>query len=91
MMNFATLAAGAGHTVKLNDCVLLAPQLLVKVAVAVQLALSLIVCSRDEPEVPQPLQDQVPLNGCGPSTTVEPAFSEAEDLTAQEVVPLRLR
>jgi hypothetical protein len=69
----------------------LAPQLLVKVAVAVQLALSLMDCSRDAPEVPQPLHDQVPLKGCGPSTTVEPAFSEADDLTTHEVVPLTLR
>jgi hypothetical protein len=64
---------------------------LVKVAVAVQLAVSLIDCSRDEPEVPQPLQDHVPLNGCGPRTTREPAFSEADAFDTHELVPLRLR
>jgi len=54
----------------------------------VQLLVSLRVCSRDEPEAPQPLHDQVPENGCGPSTTLEPVFSEAEDFTTHEVVPL---
>ena len=58
---------------------------------AVQLALSWTVCSRDEPEVPQPLHDQLPENGCGPSTTVVPVFSEAADCTTHEEVPLMLR
>jgi hypothetical protein len=87
----------AGHTVKLNCWVDLAPQLFVKVAVAVQVValvpvlVSLMVCSRDEPDVPQPLHAHVPPDtGCGPSTTVEPVFSEAEDLTAHVVVPLML-
>lgn len=90
-MYLPALAAGAGQTVKLYAWAVLAPQLLVNVAVAVQLEVSLMVCSRDAPDVPQPLHDQVPANGCGPSTTVEPAFSEAEDFTAHEVVPLMLR
>jgi len=87
----------SGHTVKLYCWVVRAPQLFVYVAVAVQVValvpvlVSLMVCSRDDPEVPQPLHDQVPESGCGPSTTVEPVFSEAEDWTTHEVVPLMLR
>jgi hypothetical protein len=68
----------------------LAPHELVYVAVAVQVLVSVRVCSREEPEVPQPLQDQVPENGCGPRTTLDPVFNEAEDFNAHEVVPLML-
>jgi hypothetical protein len=73
----------------------LAPQLFVNVAVAVHVVaavpvlVSLMVCSRAEPDVPQPLHAHVPPDtGCGPRTTVEPVFSEAADCTAQAVVPL---
>jgi hypothetical protein len=31
------------------------------------------------------------LNGCGPRTTREPAFSEADAFDTHELVPLRLR
>jgi hypothetical protein len=74
-----------------NGCTVLAPQLLVKVAVAVQLAVSLIDCSRDEPEVPQPFNGTWSWSGCGPRTTREPAFSEADAFDTHELVPLRLR
>jgi hypothetical protein len=97
MMYVPALAAMTGHTVKLNCWVDLAPQLFVNVAVAVQVValvpvlVSLIVCSRDDPDVPQPLHAHVPPDvGCGPRTTVEPVFSAAEDWTAHEVVPLML-
>ena len=63
----------------------------VTTTVAVQVAVSFKVCSREEPEAPQPLHDQLPENGCGPSTTVEPVFSEAEDFTTHELVPLTFR
>jgi hypothetical protein len=74
----------------------LAPQLFVYVAVAVQVValvpvlVSLMVCSRAEPDVPQPLHAHVPDTGCGPSTTVDPVFSAADDVTAHVVVPLML-
>jgi hypothetical protein len=64
----------------------------VQVVALVPVLVSLMVCSRAEPDVPQPLHAHVPPDaGCGPSTTVEPAFSEADDLTTHEVVPLTLR
>src|SRR5262245_5244155 len=54
-------------------CVERVPQLLVYVAVAVQEAVGLTVCVRDVPEVPQPLQDQLPPEeGVGAKATEEP-------------------
>jgi len=52
------------------DCV---PQLLVCVAVAVQDAVGLTVCVREEPEVPQPDHDQLPPEaGSGAKATEAP-------------------
>jgi hypothetical protein len=57
------------------DCV---PQLLVCVAVAVQDAVGLTVCVREEPEVPQPDQDQLPPeDGNGAKATDAPELMVA--------------
>jgi hypothetical protein len=55
-------------TVTEKFCVLCAPQLLVKAAVAVHEPGGVTVCSRDEPDVPQPFQFQEPPEvGWGPN------------------------
>ena len=60
-------------TVTLKFCVLCAPQLFVYVAVAVHEPVRVTVCSRDEPDVPHPLQlHEPPLVGCGPNFTDAP-------------------
>ncbi len=57
------------------DCV---PQLLVCVAVAVQDAVGLTVCVREVPDVPQPLQDQLPPDeGSGAKFTCAPELMVA--------------
>jgi hypothetical protein len=57
------------------DCV---PQLLVCVAVAVQEAVGLTVCVREEPDVPQPDQDQLPPEeGSGAKATLAPELMVA--------------
>jgi hypothetical protein len=57
------------------DCV---PQLLVCVAVAVQDAVGLTVCVREEPEVPQPDHDQLPPEaGNGAKATAAPELMVA--------------
>jgi hypothetical protein len=57
------------------DCV---PQLLVCVAVAVQEAVGNTVCVREVPDVPQPLQDQVPPEeGSGAKATCAPELTVA--------------
>jgi hypothetical protein len=62
-------------TVTAKFCVLLAPQVLMNAPVAVQVAAGDTVCSRALPEVPQPLQLQVPPDeGCGPNCTVLPVL-----------------
>jgi len=60
------------------DCV---PQLLVCVAVAVQEAVGNTVCVREVPDVPQPLQDQVPPEeGSGAKATCAPELTVALDV-----------
>jgi hypothetical protein len=52
------------------------PQLLVWTTVAVQDAVGVKLCSRVDPEVPHPLQDQVPpVAGSGLSVTWVPVFA----------------
>jgi len=47
-----------------------------KVAVALHELLGYTVCSRDEPDVPQPLQlHDPPLVGCGPNLTLSPELT----------------
>ena len=87
-MNLPAPAAGAGQTVKLKACGVRAPQLFVNTAVAVQLALSFRLCSRELPDAPQPLHAQLPSKGCGPSTTREPVFNAADERTVHDEVPL---
>ena len=54
------------------------PQLLVWVAVAVQEAVGLTVCVREVPEVPHPLQDQLPpVDGSGAKATDAPELMVA--------------
>jgi hypothetical protein len=61
-------------TVTVKPCMLCAPQVLVWVAVAVQLAVGDTVCSRAVPDVPHPVQLQEPPDaGCGPNCTELPA------------------
>jgi hypothetical protein len=60
------------------DCV---PQVLVCVAVAVQEAVGNTVCVREVPDVPQPLQDQVPPEeGSGAKATCAPELTVALDV-----------
>jgi hypothetical protein len=57
-------------TVTVNAWLEVVPQLLVCTTVAVQEALGTKLCSRVEPDVPQPLQDQLPPErGSGLSVT----------------------
>ena len=52
------------------------PQLLVWTTVAVQEAVALKICSRADPDVPQPLHDQVPpVVGSGLRVTSVPEFA----------------
>jgi hypothetical protein len=61
-----------------NACVDAVPQLLVKVAVAEQDAAGWTVCVREVPEVPQPVQAQLPPEeGVGAKATCAPALMVA--------------
>jgi hypothetical protein len=65
-------------------CVVWAPQLFVYMAVAVQEAAGVTVCSRELPEVPQPLQFQEPPEvGWGPNCTELPALMLMLDACCQ--------
>ncbi|MBW8891477.1 MAG: hypothetical protein JF617_04670 [Burkholderiales bacterium] len=58
-------------------------------AVAVQLAAGVMVCSRAEPDVPQPLQPhEPPVVGCGPRMAELPAVTVADDVCVQEPLAL---
>lgn len=71
-------------TESVKSCWVLAPQVLMKVAVAVQVALTAKVCSRPVPPVPQPLQLHAPPEiGCGPRATCLPALTTAESVFVQ--------
>jgi hypothetical protein len=68
--------------------VLLVPHVFVYVAVAVPEVVGYIVCSREVPEVPSPLQlHEPPLAGCGPNLTVPPDATVALAVCVQ-VPPL---
>jgi hypothetical protein len=64
--------------VTVNAWLEVVPQLLVWTTVAVQVAVGVKVCSREEPEVPHPLQDQVPpVVGSGLRVAAVPVVAAA--------------
>jgi hypothetical protein len=78
-------------TVTVKSCMVWAPQLLVYVAVAVQEAVIVTVCSRAVPEVPHPVQlQEPPVVGCGPNWTESPAVMPTLAVCCQ-VPPLTRR